>query len=147
MKYDIRKMNLFDVSDDYYLAHCISADFGMGKGIVIEFNKRFNMKRKLQESNPNYLLYWKRYGMIADCIKVDKVFNLITKERYFHKPTYSSLRYSLCAMRDIAVKNKINKIAMPKIGCGLDGLQYDKVEKIIKEVFKDTNIEILVCYL
>ena len=47
----------------------------------------------------------------------------------------------------MAVKNKINKISMPKIGCGLDGLQYDKVEKIIKEVFKDTNIEILVCYL
>ena len=87
MKYDIRKMNLFDVPDDYYLAHCISADFGMGKGIVVEFNKRFNMKRKLQESNPNYLSYWKRYEMIADCIKVDKVFNLITKERYFHKPT------------------------------------------------------------
>lgn len=147
MKYDIRKMNLFDAPDDYYFAHCISADFGMGKGIVIEFNKRFNMKQKLQEANPNYLSYWKRYGLIADCIKVDKVFNLITKERYFHKPTYYSIRYSLCKMRDIAIKNNITKIAMPKIGCGLDGLQFDKVEKIIKGVFKDTDIEIFVCYL
>ena len=33
--------DLFSVPDDYYLAHCISADFGMGAGIVIEFNKRF----------------------------------------------------------------------------------------------------------
>ena len=30
--------DLFSVPDDYYLAHCISADFGMGKGIVVEFN-------------------------------------------------------------------------------------------------------------
>lgn len=42
------KRDLFTVPDDYYLAHCISADFGMGKGIVVEFNKRFNMKQILQ---------------------------------------------------------------------------------------------------
>ena len=38
------KKDLFSVSEEYYLAHCISADFGMGKGIVVEFNKRFDMK-------------------------------------------------------------------------------------------------------
>ncbi len=34
---------------------------------------------------------------------------------------------------------------MPKIGCGLDGLNWDIVRSIIKEVFKDTDIEILIC--
>ena len=34
---------------------------------------------------------------------------------------------------------------MPIIGCGLDKLQWDKVSKIIKEIFEDTDIEILVC--
>jgi hypothetical protein len=34
---------------------------------------------------------------------------------------------------------------MPIIGCGLDRLQWDKVSEIIKDVFKDTDIEILVC--
>lgn len=47
--------DLFSISDEYYLAHCISADFGMGKGIAIEFNNRFNMKRKLKSKYPNYL--------------------------------------------------------------------------------------------
>ena len=42
--------DLFSVPNDYYLAHCISADFGMGKGIVVEFNKRFDMKKKLQNN-------------------------------------------------------------------------------------------------
>ena len=45
--------DLFSVPEDYYLAHCISADFGMGKGIVVEFNKKFNMKYKLQNKHPN----------------------------------------------------------------------------------------------
>lgn len=39
----------------------------------------------------------------------------------------------------------IHKIAMPTIGCGLDRLQWDKVSEIIKEVFKDSDLEILVC--
>lgn len=34
---------------------------------------------------------------------------------------------------------------MPKIGCGLDKLEWDKVEEIIKETFKDCDIDILVC--
>lgn len=47
MTYKEEIKDLFSVSDDYYLAHCISADFGMGKGIVVEFNKKFDMKNKL----------------------------------------------------------------------------------------------------
>lgn len=52
MTYSEENKDLFTVSEDYNLAHCISADFGMGKGIVVEFNKRFDMKRKLQTKYP-----------------------------------------------------------------------------------------------
>ena len=47
MIYKEEYRDLFTVPEDYYLAHCISADFGMGKGIVVEFNKQFDMKNKL----------------------------------------------------------------------------------------------------
>lgn len=47
--------DLFSVPNDYYLAHCISADFGMGKGIVIEFNNRFDMKHILQTKYHDYV--------------------------------------------------------------------------------------------
>ena len=55
MTYKEEVRDLFSVPDDYYLAHCISADFGMGKGIVVEFNKRFDMKHKLQSKYPNFV--------------------------------------------------------------------------------------------
>lgn len=35
MTYSEENKDLFTVPGDYYLAHCISTDFGMGKGIVV----------------------------------------------------------------------------------------------------------------
>ena len=137
--------DLFSVSDDYYLAHCISADFGMGKGIVIEFNKRFDMKRKLQTCFNGYLKEFVENDYKSDCLMMGRVFNLITKERYWHKPTYSTIRGALEMMRKLAIENDVKKIAMPIVGCGLDRLQWDKVSEIIKEVDKNIDIEILVC--
>jgi O-acetyl-ADP-ribose deacetylase (regulator of RNase III) len=145
MIYEEEQRDLFLVSEEYYLAHCISADFGMGKGIVVEFNKRFNMKYKLRNKYPNYLNEWHNSGYEGDCIMEGRVLNLITKERYFHKPTYQSLKSALMVMKTICHKENITKIAMPVIGCGLDKLSWDKVSGIIKEVFSDSDIEILVC--
>ena len=145
MIYKEEVRDLFSVPEDYYLAHCISADFGMGRGIVIEFNKRFDMKRKLQSKYPDYINEWHRRKWSFNCILEDKVFNLITKERYFHKPTYDSLYGALNLMKFISIQKNVTKIAMPIIGCGLDKLQWDKVSEIIKGIFRDTDIEILVC--
>lgn len=147
MQYREEVRDLFSVSDDYYLAHCISADFGMGKGIVVEFNKRFDMKRKLQTCFGGYLEEFVENYYQSDCLMMGRVFNLITKERYWQKPTYSTMRGALEMMKKLAIENDVNKIAMPTIGAGLDRLNFDKVSEIIQDVFSDTDIEILVCKL
>ena len=41
----------------------------------------------------------------------------------------------------------IKRIKMPKIGCGLDGLSWDKVSEIVKNIFHDMDIDIIVYYL
>ena len=38
----------------------------------------------------------------------------------------------------------VKRLLMPRIGCGLDRLKWDKVKDILTNVFKDTEIEILV---
>ena len=70
---------------------------------------------------------------------------MITKERYWGKPTYESVTQALEKCKKICIEKNIKKIAMPTIACGLDGLNWDKVSQIIKEVLNDTDIEILVC--
>lgn len=136
------KRDLFSVSNDYYLAHCISSDLGMGKGIVVEFNKRFDMKNKLM-SKGKY-----NWSGVGYCIRADRVMNLITKEKYWNKPTYQTLTDSLLRMKqEMILSSSINKVAMPMIGCGLDRLEWKRVKEIIQDVFNDTDYEILVCYL
>lgn len=44
-------------------------------------------------------------------------------------------------------KLNIKYLDLPKIGCGLDRLSQAKVREIIKEEFKDLDIEIEVRYL
>lgn len=143
MRYKEEKRDLFSVGSEYHFAHCISVDFGMGKGIVIEFNKRFDMKNKLKQAYPNYLQTW----IDGDCIKEGKVFNLITKERYYGKPTLITMKNALIKMKKICLEENITKIAMPKIGCGLDQLNWIDVKQLLFEVFEDTDIEIFVCYI
>lgn len=139
--------DLFSVSEDYYLAHCISADFGMGKGIVVEFNKRFDMKNKLRLKYPDYLDVYNRHRIGGDCILESRVLNLITKERYFQKPTIITIRIALQKMKDICIENNITKVAMPTIGAGLDRLAWSTVSDLVHMIFNDTDIEILVCKL
>ena len=145
MTYKEEVRDLFSVSEDYYLAHCVSADFALGAGIAVEFNKHFDMRRKLLEEVPNYWQYLHCYGVLGGCVLIDRVFNLVTKENYWHKPTYESMRHALCGMKSICETNTIRKIAMPVIGCGLDRLKWNRVSDIIKEIFSETDIEILVC--
>ena len=148
MTYREEVRDLFSTPDDYYLAHCISADFALGAGIAVEFNKRFDMKRKLiSQCGGNYLSAWdSHFEETIPCIQEGRVFNLITKRNYWYKPTYETLEDALIALKCLCC-GEIDKLAMPVIGCGLDRLQWDKVSEIIKDVFDDTDIEILVCKL
>lgn len=134
------KRDLFSVDDKYYLAHCISDDFALGAGIAVEFVKRYNMRAELKNQYPNGI------GGVG-CVLIDNVFNLITKEKCYHKPTYKTLEKSLELMCDIIVKKDIKYLAIPKIGCGIDRLDWEQVKEIIKEVFNNVDIEILVCHI
>lgn len=50
MIYKEEKRDLFSVPDNYYLAHCTSADFALGKGIAVEFDKRFDWDKNLYKN-------------------------------------------------------------------------------------------------
>lgn len=135
------KRDLFTVPQGYYLAHCISADFALGAGIAKTFDEVYNMRFKLFREYNDY-----EYDG-GDALLIDNVFNLVTKPKGYHKPRYESVREALETMKDIMEENATTKLAMPKIGCGLDRLSWDKVYEIICEVFEDTNVEILICEL
>ena len=137
--------DLFTVPTDYILVHCISTDLAMGAGIAKEFARR-GVKAELQREYQDI--------EVGDCLASNATdwgveFNLVTKEKYWQKPTYETMRMALEDAKDLCEETisygYTMKLAMPRIGCGLDRLQWDKVKAIIEEVFADTDVEILVC--
>lgn len=131
--------DLFTMTQGYYLAHCISADFALGAGIAKTFDSVYNMRFKLFRTYPDYEFNG------GDALLVDNVFNLVTKNKHWHKPTYESLRESLEMMKEQLDFLGATKLAMPWIGCGLDKLQKVQVYDIICKVFEDMDVEIVIC--
>lgn len=144
MTYKEIKKDLFEVPAYYHLAHCINGNYTLGAGIAREFADRMNMQNRLKWTYP--IAEGEQAKYIGKALLVGNVFNLVTKAFHFNKPTYESLYSALKSMHEQCKELGIKHLAMPKIGCGLDRLDWDKVSKMVKEVFSDIDIEILVCY-
>ena len=159
--------NLFSAPPEFYFAHCISGDYALGAGIAKTFDQRFNMKQKLNAMYPipkrfdtqsairasmrgrplNQINCYKPatyHNYFGRALLIDKTFNLVTKDQYWEKPTYHSLRLALVDMVRQCRARHITKLAMPRLGCGLDRLSWDSVRQMIETVFEFTDIEIVV---
>lgn len=160
MKYAEIHQDLFTVNKGekvpFMMAHCISEDFALAGGIAREFDERFEMKGRLVTHTDFTLDYagtWRHNGARAIEIEVADlncrqdiiVYNLVTKLRVNHKPTYHDLECALVDLRNKMVTGRKKKLAIPKIGCGIDGLEWKKVRQLIWEVFVHTDIQIKVC--
>ncbi|XP_062871233.1 ADP-ribose glycohydrolase OARD1 isoform X1 [Trichomycterus rosablanca] len=133
--------DLFSCPDTDALAHCISMDCKMGAGIAKIFKKKFKGVEELLEQK-------KEPGQCAVLKRDDRfVYYLVTKEKYNHKPTYRTLKQSLEAMKDHCVKNGVSRLSIPRIGCGLDKLCWNKVSLMIQDVFQNTDVVITVYLL
>lgn len=129
------KGNLFDIVGKESLAHCVSRDLRMSKGIAVEFKSRFGRVDMLKSQNC-------RVGDVAVLKEGEHfIYYLVTKEVYWGKPTYESLDKCLVAMKAHALANNVSSISMPKIGCGLDGLDWRRVKGMISRIFPATSKE------
>lgn len=142
----IREENrdLFTVPQGYYLVHCITGDFSLGAGIAKKVDEIYNMRNKLENS---YGTIFTEDTYVGEALIVDNVFNLVLKKNPNKKAKYKKLRQCLEDMKIEMENYLITKIAMPKIGCGHEGLEWERVREIIEEVFSDSDVEILVCSL
>lgn len=120
----------------------------MGKGLALQFRKKFSAdyfedyKRACQngelqigkvhvyslksETNPKYII------------------NFPTKD---HWRGQSKIEYIECGLEDLKIKIgkcKIESIAIPALGCGLGGLDWEKVRSLIESAFADLpDVEVL----
>lgn len=154
--FDLYSVELYpDTSPkDYCLAHCISSDIGMFGGIARLFVDRMDMKSKiikfLGDQQPPVK---DKYGespyinLVGKSILIDNVYNLITKPTVSSLPTMESLLHSLNHMKNSMLASNQKYLAIPKIGCGIDRLEWEEVSEMIRVVFAHTGIHIVVVTL
>ncbi|KAH8372210.1 hypothetical protein KR093_010590 [Drosophila rubida] len=136
----IREINgdLFSADTDYSMCHCVAADLRMGKGIAVKFRNEFGQLETLQKQNV-------QPGGVA-LLEFDGrfIYYLITKQSSSSKPTYQYLASSLSAMREHMLQNKVQKLALPRIGCGIDALDWNRVKEMLCDIFKADAVELAV---
>ena len=125
--------NLFESKDS--LARCITSEFKMSAGIAGTFKRKFPYNFPESTNSPCFFVQ-----------QIDNrfIYHLVTKKRFFQKPTYDSLRQSMEAMTNHANKHKVTQISIPKAGWGLDRLEWHKVERLIREICAQSNLTITV---
>ena len=144
MNYQEIKGDLFTNKDADMIVHCISRDAAMGAGIAKIFRQKYpDMPKRVLDAKPivgNTVVYFDRENNRY-------IANMITKERYFHKPTYNTFSKALTSLYIKANDLGVAHIAMPKIGAGLDRLDWEENKKKIQKTFENTDIDITVYYL
>ena len=136
------KGDLFSIEDSSPIfAHCVSSDGKMDAGIAKQFVRRYG--DGLQGSVDGF--------EVGDAVPYKngdtKIYNLITKEKYWKKPTFKSIQSSLQSLKNRLVKNNEEKVYMPRIASGLDGKNWSKVKAKIKDVFDGSDIQITIRFL
>ena len=96
--------------------------------------------------------YYKGEDVYAHCISSatdgHTIVNLVTKKNYWDKPTYDSMETSLRSLRQYLMQRPhIKRVLMPRIGCGLDRLDWSRVRVMIENILENVDVEVKVFYL
>lgn len=125
------------------LPHVCNNLGGWGAGYVLALSKKWKDPEESYRSKTKYIL-----GDI-DCVVCDEktiVANMIAQNNYMTKNNTIPLRYN--SLKECLQKLKLEldkytekvTIHMPRIGCGLAGGKWNKVEKLLNEELGDYDI-------
>uniref|UniRef100_A0A1B0APV3 Macro domain-containing protein n=1 Tax=Glossina palpalis gambiensis TaxID=67801 RepID=A0A1B0APV3_9MUSC len=119
----------FSFPKKYYLAHCVAADLRMGAGIAAKFKLIYGQVDALRAQ---------KIGTVGIAVLNDYqrfIRYLVTKDESWQNPTYDNLRSIF--------ESNATAYARPRIGCGLDALEWDKVCAETNEIFYNDNVDIV----
>lgn len=142
MPVEYRKGDLFS-TDAPALAHGCNCMGSMGAGIALQFKKRYPQMSEQYRRGCVLMRYQPGDVMVSQEDKL--IFNLMTQPR---PGASAKVKYIVSALEKAiwrAEENKLSAIAMPRIGAGLGGLDWDtEVQPAIEELGKKTLVNLIV---
>ena len=161
---DVKKVTSVDVKNNYdnitimknvsilnapimfNIVHAINADLTYSNvtkenntyhsSLAGEYDKYFKIREQLDELS---VCDWN----VGDVVYTAPVYSLLTKANKKDKVTYDTVEQCLINLKTTALDNETFYLAFPKICCGKDGLDWDKVKILINNIFGDTEFEII----
>ncbi len=116
------------------LAHCVSTDCAYGAGIAVTFKDKYGVEKVKKQKTGECVVTQEGDGRT--------IFHLIIKRKCTDLPTYGDFTNSLKHMRDWCVEHRVKSVSVPRLGCGLDKLDFQRVQNILSKVF--TGIDIVI---
>lgn len=128
------KGNIFD-SDAEALVNAVNTVGVMGKGIALEFKKRFPKNFEIYKGvcDANML-------SIGDILIVEDgktIINFPTKIHWRDNSKYEYIESGLRNLKEELKDLNIPSVAIPALGCGLGGLDWKIVKKMIVDELND----------
>ena len=158
-KFEVNEnLSLLEVEEDvleqpcyYTILHTLyGRSNGNAVGLSKEIIDRFNIKETLVKEL-DFLINISEFfkdnkDMMGDIIYYDykNVITMITKENRRDKVTYEAIERGLNKVKSFMEENNLNYLAMPRICCGYENLNWEKVKAIIIKTFKDSEIPITI---
>ena len=119
------------------IGHCISADARKSKGFADFLSHRIP---GLRSTCRQAKLFMGQVFAFWDSTGKRYIYNLVTKERFCDKLNLSTLSKTLEAMKIHASTNGVSAIAVPKLGCGLDQMNWQEVVKLLRDIFAYADV-------
>ncbi|SEO79130.1 macro domain-containing protein [Mucilaginibacter sp. OK283] len=120
----------------------------MGKGIALQFKNTFPLNYKLyQDACKNGKLTTGQLLVVHenDLLRGEKIIiNFPTKQHWKQPSTYEYIESGLVALQIYLIENPVESLAMPALGCGNGGLDWEVVKPMIVEYLSDIDTEFFV---
>lgn len=142
---EIECKSLFEVQADA-LVNPVNCRGIMGKGIALEFKKRYPNSYMVyrdacsrRELRPGIVLFVRGTNGEPD------VLHFPTKNHWKEPSRLSWIKTGLEFIKKNYEKWGLRSIAMPQIGCGLGGLNWQQVKPLIESILGSDELNVIVC--
>ena len=134
---EFTKGDLFD-DDAEALVNPVNCFGVMGKGLALEFKKRFPKNFKAYELYCE-LRYLSSGGIFTYEENDRLIINAATKYHWNYPSSIQAVNGCLRNIRLSIYLNEIKSIAIPALGCGLGGLDWDEVKPLFEDRLRDVE--------
>ena len=127
------------------LVNTVNCKGVMGKGIALEFKRRFpDCHRQYDKTcregklKPGGLVYVERNNLFGD----KDIVHFATKDHWRGKSRIEWIDMGLANLVRELQNRHISSVAIPTLGCGLGRLKWEDVKPLIEKYFADSGIEV-----